>query len=215
METEILNPEWAIEFARAYLMLLSDRPTKPTDTVYVPLLSDGMIASCEVLDTVVWHYHTGFPRCVSYNGERGELGLDDHGGADSYEKFFTEYGIPKERLVPTGVGKHSRSETDELVKLAKGRSWTSAVLVTVPYHYPRMVLGCLQSMKEFDHHLDLYVGQHQAPMDWDLPMMGSQGKERTTAFTEYRNEVEKVFVYQQKGDLAPFTELYEHMRNRA
>lgn len=194
------------------------------DAAYLPGLSAGMLESCKLLDLfadVRADFH-------AFNGD----GLDESSppttgwsGAYAYRQKLLDLGIPENVLAPTGPGAHTRSECDELIKLACERGWKTIAIVSVPYHYPRMLACLVGSMKKFGYTPAIYF-IYPEQVDWDQQMVGSQGtNQHSTFLTEAGDDAARTMLYWHRGQKddgmawvegygAPANEMVDYLRWR-
>lgn len=216
------NEEQWLNLVRTSQILLTDKlPVgQPADVVFLPSLSEGMIESGRLFEAVAKLYWTGQFAGVAFNGSAGEdfsTRTPGRGwvGAKRYEeelRVCEQFGFPVPPLFPTRPAFHTRDETDALVELAKQNQWSRVIIVTVAYHFPRVFICLVQSMKTIGYGFAAYAAA--APTDWLVPMKGSQGKEDTDSFTECLKDSRKVFEYQKKGFGCSFDELFDYLKRR-
>lgn len=176
------------------------------DALYMHGLSRGMVASCDLFGVAVELISLGYASNLAFNGSDGRGATPDIGpgkswpGADWFREEFKQRKVIEERLCPTDAGLHSWSETDEFVKLAKGKGWTTAYVVTVPYHWPRSLSCLVGSMAKHNHQMKIWFATPLKVPDWNYPMEGSQGVLSDSTYgREAGDDVARLFSYWDKG----------------
>lgn len=194
------------------------------DAAYLPGLSVGMLESCKLFDVLVGTRSD----CYAFNGD----GLDESSppttgwsGAWAYRKELLGWHIPEEVLFPTGPGAHTRAECDELIKLACERGWETIAVVSVPYHYARMLACLVGSMKKVGYTPAIHFIYPQE-VQWDQQLVGSQGtNQHSTFMAEAGNDAAKTMLYWHRGQKddgmawverygAPANEMLDYLRWR-
>lgn len=187
--------------------------------IYLPGLSEGMIRAGALFDYVALRYHNG-SRTVAVSGSDGE-GMDERSkpgeawpGKSWYIEELGKRGVSRADIIPLeGPQRHSRQETDALVNFAKLFKWRRIVMVSVDYHRPRQILGCIRYMNEIGWKTALYLPS--IPFDWDAEMLGSQQREvstgRAEALTDWNVKIGK---YQSAGHLCSIQEFRDYMSER-
>lgn len=218
--------EMYLDLIRANQMLLSGRPTKTMDSVYIHGLSEGMIKSGDIFSVACGLYADRI-EVITFNGSNGEgagqvkTPGEAWPGKDWYIKKLSQYivindGLQRKdlELIPTRPAFHTRDETDALVELAQEKEWKKVGILTVAYHYPRSFICLIQSMKAIGYWFEAYPTPPEST-DWWLPMKGSQGRENTYSFAETMKESIKVIdTYVAKGFGCTFPELFYYIQNR-
>jgi len=205
-EEQLLADAGALSFLWCRLALETRTPPQAVDALYVHGVSAGMIESCGLLKNAAKAIIAGDAKFLSYNGSdgrgAGESSLPKSGwdGEEEYRTEFISSGVPAKLLVPTRAGLHTRDETDAFVELAKEKGWTSALIGTTPFHWPR-VLSCLVgSMAKFDHQMKVWFLYPETRVSWYQEMVGSQGTERNSTFrAEAFGDAKRLFQYWEKG----------------
>lgn len=202
-----MNQENVAAFAQLWCRLLFEDYYTPgcVDAVYLHGLSEGMVASCDLFDLVAHITASGRARFLAFNGSdgRGMPPQDRPGaawpGVDWYRQEFCKRNIEPMRLLPTRDGLHTRDECDALIELTKEHQWRSVGIVTVPYHWPR-VLSCLVgAIAGADYNISIHFVRPKA-IRWHYSMIGSQGVEHDSTFLgEAATDVLRLFKYWDKG----------------
>ena len=189
-------------YAKLSQRLAYDTPLRRVDAVYLHGVSDGMVASCNLFDTVYRAKQELHPKHIFANGSdgRGMPPQDAPGkawpGFDWYRTELPKHGV--RNITPTGPGLHTRSETDELVKLLAERNIDSVGIVTTPMHFVRSLSCLVASMDVAGYFCQAYY-LRPVQVTWDTPMLGSQGLTETTLFEETGAEIGRIFKYWDNG----------------
>lgn len=196
---------------RAAMLLQSDQPREPVDTIYLHGLSEGMIYSTHpnLIEITKRHLIAQRATWISFNGSNGE-GMPPQNqrgaawpGKDWYLSKFRELSIAPNLLIPTGPGFHTRGEADKFVILAKERGWKSGGILSVGYHCVRSMSCMVAAMETQDYFLRLHFIAPQSTDPW-FPMLGSQGVSETDTFTEIvEGEIPRILRYWERGGANP------------
>lgn len=108
---------------------------------------------------------------------------------------------------------NTKQENEMFLKLAVEKKWRSAAILTQPHQMLRAFLGMVKSMATCNYWVRVYA---VAPKftDWCKEVHGSQGAKAMLRFDHIEEEFKRIPLYQQKGDLATFEELFEYLKRR-
>lgn len=209
----------AFRVAQLAMMLGSDWPKNPLDAVYIHGLSHGMLEAPEIFELAARLYHEGKAPFIAFNGSDGSpFGQNAPGvawpGMEYYVAELTKRGVPAELLVPTGPGFHTRGEVDEMIITAKQREWKRIGIITVPYHYPRVLCYLPEPMKVHGWRPDCFA-LNPPSTDWYLPMSGSQGNGTTTSEDAAYDDAVKLLAQIEKGWASPLDEVLAYLKSRS
>ncbi|MDE1966134.1 MAG: hypothetical protein KGI41_02755, partial [Patescibacteria group bacterium] len=176
-----MDPQDVRAFAQLSCRLMMDDAPQVGDNpsleaLYMHGLSAGMIASCDLFELADM-VNCGYDRelFVMYNGDPASHATTvGWAGAETYRGEFLSRLVPETKLLPTAPGLHTRSETDGLVELAKEKGFANVGIITVPYHWPRVMSCLVGSMAKHDYRLRCWFVR-PAYVNWHQPMVGSQG----------------------------------------
>ncbi len=201
------------------LMALEGDAGKTAEVAYMPGLSVGMVDAGNLFDYFAGLLQNGKVQLLAMNGSDGSGVMNPKpGGAwpgkDWYVKELTARGVPENKIYPlSGPQGHSREETDALLEEAQLQRWRSIIVVSVDYHRPRQILGCIAKMHQMNFRTDLFFPS--IPFDWDMEMLGSQQVQNSTGRLEANTDWNvKVPKYQAKGDLASIEDFRDYMALR-
>lgn len=216
------------EFQRLWVRLTFEGQKGPGkyDAIYLHALSQGMVDSCDLLDRATFCHDASPTAMIAFNGLDGN-DEERRGcvGAAVYRRAFLEKGIPADRLLETAPGTNTRFETDELIILAKAKGWKTVRIVTVPYHWSRVLASLVGSMVKHGYVVAAYfVRPHRT--NWYEPMVGSQGAvPDTTYHVESGQDAVRFKAYIDRGQEdngqawkerygAPFHEIFSYLDKR-
>ncbi len=209
---EIGSPTEVIEILEA----LENDKNHPGRIAYMSGLSQGMVKAGNLFSYMSGLYHSGRVQILATSGSDGSgIANPTPGGAwpgfNWYKTELQHRGIPDSAIwAIQGPQRHSREETDALLETAKVGGWEDVVFVSVDYHRPRQILGCLKKMAEMNWKTRLYFPS--IPFDWNAEMLGSQQVAQSTGMKEAETDWKvKVPKYMEKGDLASTQEFRDYM----
>jgi len=179
---------------------------KKLDLVYMHGLSEGMVKSCDLFSlcraSVV--EDEAISTRIAFNGSDGRGASHDSQpgsawpGGNWYVEGLFKVGIPTAQMFPTRPGLHTRDECDALIALMKEKKWLTVGIVTVPYHWPRVISCIVGSMVAADWKVKVYFVRPTL-VNWGQEMIGSQGTNKTSFQEEAGEEVHRIFSYWDTG----------------
>lgn len=186
------------------------------EVAYMSGLSEGMVKAGNLFDHMVGLYNMQDVDYLATSGSNGSGIMNPTpGGAWPgflwYQTELINRGVPSRDILPIqGPQRHSREETDALLESAQKMGWGSIVFVSVDYHRPRQILGCVKKMLQMGWKTRLYFPS--IPFDWDAEMLGSQQVTSSTGLKEAETDWKvKVPRYIEKGDLATIEEFRDYI----
>ena len=127
-----------------------------------------------------------------------------------------ELGVPETDILISGDApdkRHTRGESDFFIEMAREQGWTSAVVLTQPHQLLRAVLGTLKVMELQKYGMEVY-GLAPSSTSWFEVVKGSQGMEAKPRFEHIADELNRVSLYQKKGDLVSAHDALSYLRLR-
>jgi uncharacterized SAM-binding protein YcdF (DUF218 family) len=109
---------------------------------------------------------------------------------------LTALGVPEEHIIWEETGAHTRAEADATLRLAQKHGWKTLLVVTTEYHQYRAFLTLVKAMRDLKMELKLIMVSENK-----FPQFHSKTHEETIT-----GEMERITVYQQKGDVASLQE---------
>jgi hypothetical protein len=101
-------------------------------------------------------------------------------------------GVPREKIIHSAPGYHTRAEGDAFLDEARKRGWKRVVTIANPHQIVRATLGIVRTIN--DQSLPIAAYSDVPPhTNWDVRVKGSQGKERKPRRDHVKDEVERVF----------------------
>ena len=108
---------------------------------------------------------------------------------------------------------HTPREAKAAVNICRSNSAKALVIVATPFHLPRCLLTTLSVATQSDPHLRVY-SRPGDPLRWDETVAHSQGDLVGDRESLLESEMERMFVYHQKGDLMEPSDALEALRKR-
>lgn len=186
------------------------------EVAYMSGLSEGMVKAGNLFDYMKVLYSQGTVTSLATSGSDGSGIMNPTpGGAWPgflwYQTELINRDVPSWDILPIqGPQRHSREETDALLESAQNMGWGSIIFVSVDYHRPRQILGCVKKMLQMGWRTRLYFPS--IPFDWDAEMLGSQQVASSTGRKEAETDWKvKVPRYIEKGDLATIQEFRDYI----
>lgn len=99
-------------------------------------------------------------------------------------------GIPKESIEIEDESLNTRDQAVNILKMCKKNGWKEVVLVTSPYHVPRVFLSFMKQVEECEYKTKIIM-QPALGLDWDGIAGGRDVTRRELALIE----VEKIQKY--------------------
>lgn len=197
-------------------MALSDWPKEKVDAIFFHGRGEDDFDGLFELAEKIWR--ESYARIV-INGFDGSQEAKNRGGylaPDS--KFYLvrliELGVFSGDIVITKPCFNTNEENDAFVKLAKEKGWKSAVMIGQPHQVSREFLGAIQSMKKFNYAMRMYSAYPKSVFWFKEVFANISIDKKKQRFDFISEEFERIFRYQEKGDLCTFEEFFEYMRNR-
>jgi hypothetical protein len=179
-------------YAQLVCRLRTERAPDDLPALYLPGLSEGMIASCDLYGLISEYVlQASKPdTLVYYNGNlandnsTGKSALETGWpGRECYEEELLKRAIPSDLLIPTDPARNTRQECDEFVASAKKLGTTSGGIVSVPYHWEKLLICVIGSMMKYNHVMKIWFMLPKS-VNWHLPMVGSQGARKDIRFID-------------------------------
>lgn len=217
MSSEYFNEEEA-KFYQATVMLLSGQPRNPVDVLFFHNRSFG--DDTDLFEMAGEMFQAGRVRLIAVTNNEGErfgstTPFEANPGMTYYIRHLTEeQQIPSEYILhPSTKAFNVREENDAFLELSSQNRWRSGIILSQPHQLLRAMLGMVQAMDERGYLMEIYTA---APIStpWLEEVHGSQGAERKPRIEHILDELERVYLYQDTGELAPFGQLFEYLEAR-
>lgn len=201
---------------QATTVLLSDWPAEKVDALFFHGRSHG--DDDGLFELVAELVTGGMVGHVALNGSDGErLGDSRPGvawpGKQIYMDRLAAFGIGK-AIVCSRPAFHNKDENEAFLEFAMARGWRTGIVLTQPHQLLRTFLGMVKSMAVHGYWMRAYAVAPKSTAWWK-DVFGSQGAESKRRFLHIEEEFKRVPLYQQKGDLATFDELFEYLKRRS
>ncbi len=116
-------------------------------------------------------------------------------------------------LVPGEHGFNTTTEAHAFLNTCVERGFKTGVVLTQPHQIVRAMLGAVKRIQEQELPIDLWTTVPQS-VDWNKKVKGSQGMEMKPRIEHISDEIDRIFKYQEKGDIASFDELFTYLGKR-
>lgn len=130
--------------------------------------------------------------------------------AAKLEAYLLGQGVSPGRILRVEEGTNTREEADAVVRLARQKKWRRVLVVTSPFHVPRVGLTFVQSLYDAGAQTELRVLIVPASqLRWDAVPAGL----KKSAGALFRGELRKIRKYQRTGDIASYESGIEYLRH--
>lgn len=185
------------EFEKLKQLLLQHVPKKANAIVF--LAGDRFHRTAKVTEL----YHAGLAPWVvvtssAHNYAYGSL------PAHVIVRKLRSLKIPEEHMIWEETGAHTRGEAESTLRLAQEHGWKTLLLVTTEYHQYRAFLTFVKTMRDMNMELELIMVPEN-----EFPQFHSKTYEDVIA-----GEIERIMIYQQKGDVASYEEGIAYLQKR-
>lgn len=207
------NPPEGI-FRVGECMRLSQEPFKgPVDAAYIFGRAEGDWEATEgdpgLLKVVSEYYQQGKVPRIAISG----LGTG-HGypGAEVWSGALLDLDVKQEDIfVSEGKGWHTRTEADDLVRLAREQGWKNVLIFAYPHQALRIMLSLVAAMKDLGYEFSVRMVCPEP--SWDKEVYGSQGTKKLPRKEHILEEWERIEKYRgpEYHALASFQELYHYL----
>lgn len=211
------SPDFLYQANRANLMLLSGQPGKAVDAIFFHDRAYGDFTN--LFGMAARMYKSGIARFIATpNTDGARFGSDIPGeaspGKDWTVQQLLAQQIPLENIYhPRIPSHHTLEENSAFLDLSRNMGWRSGVILTQPHQLLRAILGMVYVMNETGYQMEIYTA---APDNtpWHEVTRVNQGIEEKPRIENIADELERVYDYQRKGDLATFEELLAYLKAR-
>lgn len=214
------NEKWWSDLDKVTDMLWRDEPKEPVDILYFFGRSYFDASKKELYQMAVDLYKEKKIKKIIIPGTEGErLGgitpREAHPGKTLMKNRFVEMGVDEEDVVFSEPGYHTRQEGDAFLKYSIGENLHSAIALANPHQITRAMLGLIKAINDGNLSIDIYaLTPNPNRFDWEKSVKGSQGLERKPRHMHIQDEIDRIKLYQEKGDLAHFDEALSYMARR-
>ncbi len=148
-------------------------------------------------------YHAGLAPFVVVTSSADDW---DYGSLPSRKLVpeLVKLGIKEVNIIAEETAAHTRAEADSTLRMAKEKGWTSLILVTTPYHQYRALLTWIKALNDNDVNIELFMGTTQT-----FPEFKEESEDETL-----QREMERIKLYQDKGDVASWKEGEDYLKKR-
>lgn len=211
------DPDFIYQVNKANLMLLSSQPPRTVDVVFLHDRSFGDFIN--LFEMAARMYQSRVARFIATTNTDGARFGRNIPGEASYGKEWTiqhliEQQIPRDSIyLPDIPSHHTREENTSFLDLSRKMGWRSGVILTQPHQLLRATLGMIYVMDQADYPMEIYTA---APPNtpWHEVVRVNQGIAEKPRIDNIDDEVLRIYLYQQRGDLATFEELFAYLEAR-
>src|SRR3989344_4076216 len=208
----------------ATTVLLSDSPPGSVDAVFFHGRSFFDAGKRDIFQVAVDYISQGRAQYILLADSEGErvgetIPQVAYPGKSLWTDRLVKMGMDRERiiysphLVPREHGFNTTTEAHAFLNTCIERGFKTGVVLTQPHQIVRAMLGAVKRIQEQELPVDLWT---EAPrsVDWNKKVKGSQGMELKPRIYHIQDEIDRVFRYQAKGDIASFDELFDYLATR-
>lgn len=217
MNTENLDSNFLYQANMANLILLSGQAQKSVDVLFFHDRSYGDFTNLfEIAGNL---YRTGATEFIATPNTDGarfgkNIPREASPGMDWTVKHLQEQQVPLESIFhPETPSHHTWEENNSFLELSMKMEWRSGIILAQPHQLLREMLGMVLIMNKSQYQMEIYTA---APIftPWHEVVYVNQGFESKPRLLNIKNELQRVYEYQQKGDLATFEELFAYLEAR-
>lgn len=209
--------ERELNFHKATIMVLSDRPEEPVDAILFHMRSFGDDTNLfETAQRFIKKNHAELIVVSNNEGERvgSNVPREANPGKTEYFRRLEEIGVPSYRIcIPIRRIFHTRQENTAFIEEAKRQNWTRVAILIQPHQALRALLGAVQAQSELKYPLEIFTIAPSST-DWKISVKGSQGREEKPREEHIFDEFSNIIKYQETGELATFEELFAYWHQR-
>ena len=215
---------------RADCMLLTDHLPSNVDVIFFHARAHG---DCDDLFELVANSYREYNEpFVFVNGgdgkhHNGTVPLESWEGAERWRDQLTKLHVHHKDIIVTQTAFHTKEENNYFLEAAREKKVKSALVVGQPERLTRQFLGLVKSMNDMNYWMRVYplAPKFKATYSWWRPVycfsamltpeeLPSREERYRPRFDLAGNEAAKIPVFQEKGDLATFEELFSYLRRR-
>lgn len=209
VESEKIELDFA-QYARAQAHVLSLQPSNPVDAVFLHAraLGDGDHVIALAAD-ILNNRGASAVAINGFDGRRfdGTTPGEASEGAVYYHQKLIDNGVSDSSIFHTDEALNTRAENHVFLRLALTSGWKTAIIVAWPHQLLRACLGMVAAMRQSQRWLNVYTA-YPRHVDWGAFVSGSQSANPQRRSVELGAEMERISLYQKKGDLASFDKLF-------
>ncbi len=214
------DEKWSQDLDKVTDLLWKDRPKESVDVLYFFGRSFFDAHKGGLYKIAVELYKQKIVKKIIIPGTEGER-LDEatprvaHPGKTLMKNRLVKMGIDEDDVVFSEPGYHTKAEGDAFLRYSVEHNLHRALVLTNPHQITRAMLGLIKTIDDNSLPVDVYaVTPNPSKFDWQRRVKGSQGMERKKAFEHIQDEIDRIKLYQNKGDLATFDEALSYMVRR-
>lgn len=215
------DEKWWSDLDKITDLYWKDRPTEPVDILYF-FGRSYLDASKEALyQMAVDLYKQKMVKKIIVPGTEGErlggiIPRESQPGKTLMKNRLVKMGVDEDDVVFNEPGYHTKAEGDAFLRYSAEHNLNRVVVLTNPHQITRAMLGLIKTIDDKDLPIDVYaVTPNPSRFDWQRRVKGSQGLERKPRYMHIQDEIDRIKLYQDKGDLASFDEALSYMARRS
>jgi len=143
--------------------------------------------------------------------------LSGYPGFENWSRKLTDLGISHFRIqgIPAveSTSLNSLIEAQSAIRYAKREGHESLGVIAAPFHHFRAFLtAATVAIREYP---ELVVRSYPgSPLSWDERVVHSQGVDEGSRVDLLEAEMQRISIYQEKGDMQSFESILTYVRNR-
>lgn len=214
------DEKWWLDLEKAYNLLCKDKPTEPCDILYFFGRSYFDAPKHGFYQIGVDLYNQGVVKKIIVPGTEGERFGETtsgmaHPGKTFMKKRLVRMGVADKNVVFSKPGFNTKEEGDAFLDYSTQNNLYRVISLTNPHQIVRAMLGLVRTINNNHSSIDVYAAVPDPNhFDWGRMVKGSQGQKFEPVFKHFYEELSRISLYQQKGDLASFEELFNYLNTR-
>jgi hypothetical protein len=175
--------------------------------------NEGLLELAEELVNMRFVNFVAIPGHEGNFDEHGKRKQTSYPGAAAWKAYLHNLNIAEKKikLVPSRAeNPNTKTEGDDLVRLAQLEKWRRVIAIMQPHQAERALLALVKSMTQLKYSF-LALPVFPRRTDWYKEVYGSQGDQKLPRYLHRAEELRRIPIYQEKGDLATWEELVDYL----
>ncbi len=143
--------------------------------------------------------------------------MNGYPGCQAWSTYLLNHGVDKNNIKPVPSTEkenlHTLIEAQSVVNFLLDHDMQRIIVMAAPFHQLRAFMTLVTVSLKMGINLSIY-GQAGKPLSWEQIVTHSQGTLEAPRTALIHTELERIEKYQQKGDLASFSEVKHYLDQR-